>query len=71
MCKRILHDSIHFLSLPDEALDIFATEKRVNHGDEQGLEIRANLILYGTDSAIKLIKKKRQRSKKNETVKIV
>ena len=71
MCKRILHDSIHFLSLPDEALDIFATEKRVNHGDEQGLEILANLILYGADSAIKLIKKKRQRSKKNETVKIV
>ena len=59
MFKRILHDSIHFLSLPDEALDIFATEKRVNHGDEQGLEILANLILYGTDSAIKLIKKKK------------
>ena len=57
MCKRILHDCIHFLSLPDYPLDIFATEKRVNHGGEYGLEIPANLILYRTDSAIKLVKK--------------
>lgn len=31
-----------FLYLPHRAFEIFATEKRVNHGGEHGLEIPAN-----------------------------
>ena len=46
-----------FLSLFRCALDIFATVKRVNHGHEYGLEILANIYLYGPENVIKLAKK--------------
>ena len=46
-----------FLSLLRCALDIFATVKRVNHGDEYGLEIIANIELYEPEKVIKLTKK--------------
>ena len=46
-----------FLSLLCCALDIFATVKRVNHGREYGLEIFANIYLYGPEKFIKLAKK--------------
>ena len=46
-----------FLSLLCCALDIFATVKRVNHGREYGLEIFANIYLYGPEKFVKLAKK--------------
>ena len=46
-----------FLSLPQCALEIFATGKRVNHGGKYGLEIPANVLFHGGEKAIKLTKK--------------
>ena len=46
-----------FLSLPHCALEIFATGKCVNHGDEYGLEITENFHFYGPEKAINLAKK--------------
>ena len=48
------------LSLSHCALDIFATEKYVNHRGEYGLEIPTNLQslhIHGPEKAIKLPKK--------------
>ena len=45
------------LSLPHCALDIFATEKRVNHRGEYELEITANFHFDIPENAIKLAKK--------------
>ena len=56
-----------FLSLPHCALDIFATEKRVNHGREQGIKIPVNFQFYGLENDNKLAKKynnKDQRKRK-------
>ena len=49
-----------FLFLSHYTLGIFATGKHVNHRDENGLEIPANLQslhFHGIDKAIKLAKK--------------
>ena len=51
-----------FLSLSHCALDIFAAGKHVNHRDEYGLEIPANLQslhFHGNEKAIKLAKKEK------------
>ena len=45
-----------FLSLLRCALDVFATGKHVNHGDEYGLEIPAIFLFYGPEKIIKLAK---------------
>ena len=45
-----------FLSLLRCVLDVFATAKRVNHGDEYGLEIPAIFLFYGLEKIIKLAK---------------
>ena len=44
-----------FLSLLRCALDVFSTEKRVNHGGEYGMEILAIFLFYGPEK-IKLAK---------------
>ena len=46
MHNRNLHDSGHL-----------CTGKRTNHGGKHGLEIPANFDFYGTEKAIKLVKK--------------
>ena len=49
-----------FLYLSHCALDIFATEKHVNHRDEYGLEIPTNLQFlncHGPEKTIKLGRK--------------
>ena len=46
-----------FVSLPHSTLDIFATEKRFNHGGAYGLKIPANLHFCGSEKAVKLPKK--------------
>ena len=46
-----------FLPLPHCALDIFATGKRVNHGDQYRQEIRAKFNFYGLENTIKLARK--------------
>ena len=60
-----------FLSLPQYALDIFATEKQTNHEGEYGLEITAVFHLDGTEKTIRLAKNKitKIEEKLNETVK--
>ena len=60
-----------FLSLPQCALDIFATEKHANHEGEYGLEITAVFHLDGTEKTIRLAKNKMTKieEKLNETVK--
>ena len=60
-----------FLSLPHCFLDIFATEKRVDHRCEYGLEIPANFHFHALEKAIKLTKKENDRVEENlnETVK--
>ena len=47
-----------FLSLPNCALDILATGKRVNHGGKYGPEIPANFHFDRPEKAIKLAKTK-------------
>ena len=44
-----------FLSLLRCALDVFSTEKRVNHGGEYGMEILTIFLFYGPEK-IKLAK---------------
>ena len=60
-----------FLSLLRCALDIFATEKRVNHGREYGMEIPAIFLFYGPEKIIKLAKDEITKIEENlkETVK--
>ena len=60
-----------FLSLHYCVLDIFATEKRVNHEGEYGLETPANFHFYGPGTAIKLAKNEvtNVKEKISETVK--
>ena len=61
-----------FLSLPQCALDIFATEKHTNHEGEYGLEITAVFFhLDGTEKTIRLAKNEitKIEEKLNETVK--
>ena len=45
-----------FLSLLRCDLDVFATEKRINHGGEYGMEIPAIFLFYGPEKVIKLAK---------------
>ena len=45
-----------FLSRPNCAFDIFAAGKRINHGGEYLLDIRANFHFYEPEKAIKLAK---------------
>ena len=55
-----MHDCFHismFLSLPHYVLDIFATEKRISHGGEYGLEILASFHFCRPEKAIKFGKK--------------
>ena len=59
-----------FLSLHQSTLDIFATEKRFNHGGAYGLKIPANLHFYGPEKAVKLPKNNIKIEENiNETVK--
>ena len=44
-------------SLPHCALDIFATEKRVNHGEKYKREIPAIFCFYVPEKVVKLAKK--------------
>lgn len=46
-----------FLSLPHCSLDIFGTEKCVNHGGKYKLEFPAKFRFYGSEKFIKLTKK--------------
>ena len=51
MCNRNLHDcTLVSISTPLR-LDIFATEKCVNHGGEYGLEFPSNFHFYGPEKA--------------------
>ena len=45
-----------FLFLLHCALEVLATEKRVNHGGEYGMEIPAIFPFYGPEKIIKLAK---------------
>ena len=45
-----------FLPLLRCALDVFSTEKRVNHGGEYGMEIPVSFPFYGPEKIIKLAK---------------
>ena len=47
-----------FLSLPQCALDIFVTGKRINRGGGCGLEIPADFYFYGPQKAINWLKNK-------------
>ena len=55
MCDRNFHKSINFSIPAHFTLNIFATEKRVNHGVEYGQKTPANFNLYGHKKAIKLV----------------
>ena len=44
-----------FLSLVRCALDVFATEKRINHRGEYGMEIPVIFLFYGPEKIIKLV----------------
>ena len=46
------------LSLPNCALDIFVTGKRVSRGGGYGLEIPASFYFYGPEKAITSIRNK-------------
>ena len=53
------------------ALDVFATEKHVNHGGEYGMEIPLIFLFYGPEKIIKLAKDEITKIEENvkETVK--
>ena len=60
-----------FLFLLHCALEVFATEKRVNQGGEYGMEIPAIFIFYWPEKIIKLAKDELKKIEENlkETVK--
>ena len=60
-----------FLFLLHCALEVLATEKRVNHGGEYGMEIPAIFIFYWPEKIIKLAKDELKKIEENlkETVK--
>ena len=65
MCNRNLHDLIRVFTLPHCALNIFATGKHVDQGDQYKLKIPANFQLYGPEKAIKLAKNEMKKIRGN------